>query len=1061
MKIAQFGTFDVMNYGDLLFPKILNRELNLSDEAQLIYVSPKGGNSVLADTVVSLGVNDLVEQNYHVDSIIIGGGNIIHLEPSKLFEYNISDEFGSSFAYPNLWLNTILSISEEVNIAWNSPGVPNKFSSGDKSLVEKALKRTNYISVRDEYSCEYLLDVCPNLNVNIIPDTAWNINKLWTSLELVDAKNDLFDRLSLDCSEDYIVFHINERYLNNTPHQRIAKIIDEISIALSGNPLLIPFGICHGDDIIADEIAKHMKTCPRVVSSPKSLLEIAGCIANSKSYIGSSMHGLITACAFGVPGLAIADSGKFKFAGLEKFIGQDNLVMRSWDEAFELSKSSEFPDYAIQFKKACVTAEKLLKGHWTEIQNTLSNTESCEKNQTREIFSKSGLNKTEKIILFNQGEVKYQKCREKYEKILKRKESDYAEKLRTKELRYNNSITNYENKIIKYRRSMSWRLTKPFRKIGKVFYVIFYRPLQSSNKFKNWLSRLISESNQILGKKWFVSNLIEQQINHYKINHENKKSKIVVYTAIFGEYDTLLMPEVLDDDVDYVCFADNEINGYGVWQIRPSPYFNTDSTRIARYVKTHPHKLFPKHNIAIWIDANISLRRSVYKYIEMIKNSGNGFGTIPHPLRSSIYEEALACKELQKDETYVIDKQIERYNSLGEKNIEGLFETNFMIIDLHHKSFQMAFSKWWQEIQNYSRRDQLSLPWVVSSLKLSVTEILPKGISVRDHQDFYYFTHAYSKRLIPCKKLLSMGDLISPYDESNYSDVKKKRLETVEGVSIDIIVCVYNALKDVKLCLSSILDNFEVGHHLIIVNDSSNLETSEYLSALADGDSRITLLINEINLGYTKSANIGLKRGTGELRILLNSDTVVCKDWALKLYDASNSSEIGVVGPLSNAAGSQSIPNPRGKSGSNSIINQLPNKYSIKDMDKFCEEVSLSNNFPIVPLVHGFCFGIKSDVLNAIGFLDEVNFDRYYGEENDFCFRAANAGFNFIVATNTFVFHRKSASIEQSERELYMGYARKKLRELHGEEEVKKACIQLDKHPMLERMREKAEKLFD
>ena len=50
MKLAHFGTFDVENYGDLLFPLVLERRLaDLCDE--FIRVSPVGGPPLWQDRV--------------------------------------------------------------------------------------------------------------------------------------------------------------------------------------------------------------------------------------------------------------------------------------------------------------------------------------------------------------------------------------------------------------------------------------------------------------------------------------------------------------------------------------------------------------------------------------------------------------------------------------------------------------------------------------------------------------------------------------------------------------------------------------------------------------------------------------------------------------------------------------------------------------------------------------------------------------------------------------------------------------------------------------------------
>lgn len=53
-------------------------------------------------------------------------------------------------------------------------------------------------------------------------------------------------------------------------------------------------------------------------------------------------------------------------------------------------------------------------------------------------------------------------------------------------------------------------------------------------------------------------------------------------------------------------------------------------------------------------------------------------------------------------------------------------------------------------------------------------------------------------------------------------------------------------------------------------------------------------------------------------------------------------------------------------------------------------------------LVHGFCFGLIREVMNRVGLFYEDSFPNGYGEENDYCFRAADAGFSLVIATHTY-----------------------------------------------------------
>jgi len=620
-----------------------------------------------------------------------------------------------------------------------------------------------------------------------------------------------------------------------------------------------------------------------------------------------------------------------------------------------------------------------------------------------------------------------------------------------------------KSEIVRIKSSLTWKLTKPLR-----YLEIETKKLRWAKFVVRMLRVIYRKNRQIMAllrtkiKKydWDPPVDMEENILNYKENSLARNKKVVVYTAVFGGYNTLTLPDHLESDIDYVCFTDHSINSFGVWKIRAAPYYHPDATRIARYVKTHPHNLLAEYDIAVWVDANIVIRGDVWKYINRVKDQKADIGFVSHPLRDCVYDEAEACKKLNKDQHAIIDMQIERYKRASVPSNVGLYETNIFVTKLNNSDTRSFFKYWWNEIEMFSRRDQLSVGWALFNSNVKETQLMEKDVSVRNNIDFTLFPHEKTRNFSTPKSLKKFRLLEDPYSGSMFSDVKEKRLKVTSNKSIDIVVCVYNALEDVKLCLSSVIKDLASNVNIIIVNDVSNNETTDYLRQFSEDNDKVTLLENERNLGYTRSANRGLQTSNAGFRIMLNSDTIVSKDWALKMAAVAYSSEsIGVVGPLSNAASSQSIPEIKGTKGQ-TVINQLSKDMKPSDLDLACEKWALADLFPRVPLIHGFCFGIKKSVIDSIGFFDEINFERYYGEENDYCFRARAAGFESAIATNTFVYHRKSRSIKEEERLVHMDKAGKRLRELYGAENVSLACRQMADHPLLIRMRKLAAKHF-
>jgi glycosyltransferase involved in cell wall biosynthesis len=72
--------------------------------------------------------------------------------------------------------------------------------------------------------------------------------------------------------------------------------------------------------------------------------------------------------------------------------------------------------------------------------------------------------------------------------------------------------------------------------------------------------------------------------------------------------------------------------------------------------------------------------------------------------------------------------------------------------------------------------------------------------------------------------------------------------------------------------------------------------------------------------------------------------------------------------------------------------------------------------YPRLPFLNGFCLLIRRTVLDQIGLFDEENFGRGYGEENDYCLRAARASWQLAVADDVYVYHRQSRSYSHERR---------------------------------------------
>jgi GT2 family glycosyltransferase len=253
--------------------------------------------------------------------------------------------------------------------------------------------------------------------------------------------------------------------------------------------------------------------------------------------------------------------------------------------------------------------------------------------------------------------------------------------------------------------------------------------------------------------------------------------------------------------------------------------------------------------------------------------------------------------------------------------------------------------------------------------------------------------------------------------------------------TVDVVVCVHDALEDVRSCLWSLTHKASRRFGLIVVDDGSGQATSEYLQAVAARLPAVTLVRrDEPPHGYTLAANAGLKASSADYVVLLNSDTVVSPGWLERIVAHGEREErIGILGPMSNAASHQSLPKLRSEGAW--ATNPLPDWLTVDGA-----AVAVERGAPLIdarlPFLNGFCYAIKRAVIDAVGYLDDERFPTGYCEESDYSQRARDAGFELAVVADAYVYHAKSRSFGTEVRNELARRNYELLRAKHGPEQI-------------------------
>jgi hypothetical protein len=308
-EIGICGTFDVANYGDLLFPLIAEAELTERLGEVTLHRFSYASKMPPAWPYEVTSVSVLPEMIHRLDGLLIGGGFLIRFDK----------QVAPGYAPPNpgihhptgYWLTpALLALQHNVPLVWNAPGMHcNDIPAWAHPLMETALTLSSYVSVRDEPS-RSAIQPLTRVPVDVVPDTAFRLPRL---LNLDGAPSAEFTRLTEACGLDgpYIVVQATlglegfVQFLKNHSEQfRNLRI------------LALPIGPVLGER--HEIIDADLPGVVRLSDWPSPLL-IAELLGRSEAVVGHSYHLFITALASGVPVFTRQNLSTGKYFALQHF----------------------------------------------------------------------------------------------------------------------------------------------------------------------------------------------------------------------------------------------------------------------------------------------------------------------------------------------------------------------------------------------------------------------------------------------------------------------------------------------------------------------------------------------------------------------------------------------------------------------------------------------------------------------------------------------------------------------------------------------------------------------
>ncbi|KAK1300112.1 hypothetical protein QJS10_CPB13g00672 [Acorus calamus] len=205
---------------------------------------------------------------------------------------------------------------------------------------------------------------------------------------------------------------------------------------------------------------------------------------------------------------------------------------------------------------------------------------------------------------------------------------------------------------------------------------------------------------------------------HIVITRSSRKN---VCFVMFMDEDTLRTLESEGQKLDRVGFI-------GLWKIvvvKNLPY--SDMRRVGKIPKLLTHRLFPSARYSIWLDSKLRLQRDPSLILEyFLWRQGHEYAISNHYDRHCVWEEVAQNKRLNKYNHTVIDEQFAFYQADGLKRFNAsdpqrLLPSNVpegsFIIRAHTPMSNLFSCLWFNEVDHFTPRDQLSFAYTYSKLR--------------------------------------------------------------------------------------------------------------------------------------------------------------------------------------------------------------------------------------------------------------------------------------------------------------------------------------------------------
>lgn len=254
--------------------------------------------------------------------------------------------------------------------------------------------------------------------------------------------------------------------------------------------------------------------------------------------------------------------------------------------------------------------------------------------------------------------------------------------------------------------------------------------------YRSIRSWIIGRRNNKASSITSMKNIDKKKPNYFS------KERIAIYTCIYGGYDSVREPISVPDNCDFFIFTEKDRTIESkVWIKRDAPEKIAKMSNIEknRYIKMHPHELFPEYKYSIYIDGNVQIISDLTEYVNLLNDIGIAIHT--HHLRNCVYDEMKIVLKSKRIKPKEGNRHLEYLLNDGMPKNYGLLQCNVIVREHNNPICLKIMEEWWEEFMRYSKRDQISLPHVLYKNKIKVEQVGVLGNNIYTNPSFRILLH--------------------------------------------------------------------------------------------------------------------------------------------------------------------------------------------------------------------------------------------------------------------------------------------------------------------------------